>query len=359
MTTPEVQLAAKFAFTTYVGELLTSGQPLISHQESDLLNVAMGEAGLGDWEVVWGPMLFRFPATLTGLYDNMMFVARKDDEYMIAVRGTNGHAKLDWLFEDFWVIHQVAWSRIIETPTPAGIDPKISSAAALGIGKLLGTPIVGEGLPGRGTHLVDYMKAALAGRSDVKVTVAGHSLGGALAPTLALYLNDTRGRAGGWDENAATHVACYAFAGPTAGNGDFARYTDQRLGTNAQRVVNPLDAVALAWFHEGMEQLKSLYDNIDHPVHLGFAKKLGIDAVIELMKVGNYDYEQYHQSGPGLVMLDQITNHQTDSFGAQAGWQHVQGYENLLGIGGLRDQQDAIFAEWCKRQPPDTCPKGI
>ncbi len=353
MSTPDLGHAPAFAFITYVGELLTSPPPLISQQEGELLGIALHELGLGDWRVVWGPALYRFPHAK--LYDNFIFVAGRGDEYVVAVRGTNGHATLDWIFEDFWVIPQYDWTDVIKAPIPGEHAPRVSHATQLGLGKLLGAPAV-EGLPGAGKHLVDFLRDELSGKNGAQVTVTGHSLGGALAPTLALYLNDTRGRSDGWDPAEVAEVHSVAFAGPTAGNAAFARYTEQQMGSRAVRVVNPLDAVPLAWSHDGLEALKHLYDGLDHKVGLSFGKRLAIDAVIGGLDVIGADYEQYHQSGDGLVTLEGLTHHETKDFASQAGWQHVQGYESQLGIDGLRDTLDAIFARWCAEQPSGTCP---
>lgn len=181
MSTPDLGHAPAFAFITYVGELLTSPQPLISQQEGELLGIALHELGLGDWRVVWGPALYRFPHAK--LYDNFIFVAGRGDEYVVAVRGTNGHATLDWIFEDFWVIPQYDWTDVIKAPIPGEHAPRVSHATQLGLGKLLGAPAV-EGLPGAGKHLVDFLRDELSGKNGAQVTVTGHSLGGALA---ALY----------------------------------------------------------------------------------------------------------------------------------------------------------------------------
>jgi hypothetical protein len=347
----------QFAFVCYVGELLDSPQPQIARYELEMLQEAMTELGLSpDWEVVWGPMLFRFRHTLTGLYDNFIFVAKNGSEYTVAVRGTNGKAKLDWVFEDFWVTSEVSWADFAKVDPPSGLDPKIAAATHLGVSKLLAGRAV-TGVPGMPHHLVDFLGAEIAaGGADVNVRVTGHSLGGALAPTLGLYLADQQGKAGGWDPDTKAEVSTFGYAGPTAGNGDFATYTNDRMGTRAQRVVNSLDVVPLSWWHDGLEAMKSIYKDIQYPEHLGLLKTGAIDLVIEFLKLGGYDYQQYHQSGPSLVTLPKITNHKADGFMAQAGFQHVQGYEQGLDIGNVRGTLDEVYAAWCKENP-DACPK--
>lgn len=354
MTDPQIQLAATFAFLTYVGETLTSCQPEISEYEAELLGEGMKALDLApDWQLAWGPLAYRFPPSRQ--YDNFMFVARRDGEYVVAVRGTNSTAPLDWLFEDFWVVPEEPWSKVVRVKRPAGLHPAISAGTNLGLQRLLRTPIQGR-VPGSGTHLVDFFAGQLAGRSSATVTVTGHSLGGALAPALALYLADTRGREGGWDPRGVTQLASVAFAGPTPGNADFATYLDQRIGAVARRVVNPLDLVPMAWNVDTLEAVKHVYDDIDHPVAPDLPERGAIDALVGLIKVAGLHFAQYHASGAGLVTLDELKDHGAPNFLAQALWQHVDGYENQLGISGLRQRLVEIFDDWCRHQPPCVCP---
>ncbi len=356
-TTPQQNLMAKFAFISYVGEQLSASQPAISKYESELLELALKNTGLSDWEVVWGPMLYRFPAAPSGLYDNFMFVARNGTQYVIAVRGTNGHAGLDWLLEDFWVTSQFPWNKLVNRQMPAGMDPKISSATHLGIEKLLTTPVV-AGLPGGGTNIIQFLSNEIAGKSDVTVNVTGHSLGGALAPTLALFLKDTQGP-GGWDPQTNADIWSYALAGATAGNGDFARYTEDRMGLQAIRIVNPLDIVPMAWWQGGLDAMSHVYDQIENPVDMTLGEKVALDAVKEIIKLGGFDYEQYHTSGPGLVLLESLTGHSAATFLDQAGWQHSTGYQNQMGLENLQGELSAVFQQWCQNQAPGTCPESV
>ena len=69
--------------------------------------------------------------------------------------------------------------------------------------------------------LLEFLKSQTA--KPIKVCVTGHSLGGCLAGTFALYLKDNRGS---WDSSGTSPVCCITFAAPTAGNAAFATYSD-------------------------------------------------------------------------------------------------------------------------------------
>ena len=89
----------------------------------------------------------------------------------------------------------------------------------------------------------------------------GHSLGGLLAPAMALwlvdYLADAKKRRG--DLKAKLALDVYGYAAPTAGNRAFAAYLESRLQNN-KRFANDLDAATLAWDETTMRMLPSIYE---------------------------------------------------------------------------------------------------
>jgi hypothetical protein len=76
-----------------------------------------------------------------------------------------------------------------------------------------------------GIGLKSYLEAVVAdSREAIEIYVTGHSKGGALSSTLALWLADTQGRdhvrdEDLWDPEKKAQIYAYSFAGPTAGNG--------------------------------------------------------------------------------------------------------------------------------------------
>lgn len=89
-------------------------------------------------------------------------------------------------------------------------------------------------------------------QKETDIYVTGHSKGGTLATTLALWLTDTQARRNPkpeweWDRNSKATIHAYSFAAPSAGNEDFATYSNAVLGSRCQRIVNVRDVAPYAW----------------------------------------------------------------------------------------------------------------
>jgi hypothetical protein len=108
---------------------------------------------------------------------------------------------------------------------------------------------------GGGTTLVDFLRAE-SRNAPLDVVVTGHSKGGALAPALALWLADTRDE---WDTSGRASVGCYAYAGPTPGNGAFGKRVRSRVTGPCGRIVNSNDIVTHAWDESGIGSIAALY----------------------------------------------------------------------------------------------------
>ena len=72
-----------------------------------------------------------------------------------------------------------------------------------------------------GEGVVQFLKNQTSPTGGINVCVTGHSLGGALASTLALYLLENQSV---WDQstNSQSTVSAICFAAPSAGNNYFA-----------------------------------------------------------------------------------------------------------------------------------------
>ncbi len=239
------------AFLPYLGSPLSGSD--VSQQTLTLVKAALEslEGPLGPWELVWGPGVFQvLPGAIPA---NTMFAARHQHsgELFISIAGTNPFSAYAWLAEDFDVARTRAWGY---GDAPEGVAT--SKATLTGLRALQGM-VPPPGIPGENRMLTEFLKAHLDNETEpVSITVSGHSLGGALSPTLALWLLDTRKE---WDPRMRAEISVYAYAGPTPGNDEFADYINRRFGKRLHRIFNPFDVVTHAWEVTELVELKALY----------------------------------------------------------------------------------------------------
>lgn len=312
------QVMFTLAYLAYDGETSTDPKVVLQELTADLAKVAPLQ---GQWQLVWGPTLFKFDISL--LDDNMWYVARNSvtGEYVIAIRGTNFDAVLDWIVEDFWISFHKTWPY----GSISGLDPKIADGTALAIDKLLSVAPA-AGIPGAGLSLPQFLRMQAAA-APITVTVSGHSLGGCLSSTLALALKDTTTS---WSPRHAPTVRSWSFAGPTAGNADFAVYTDRRLGGSLHRWVNTLDVAPLAWNETTLDDALWIYENHGLWPSLG---EIALFGLAKTLALGGH----YTQPSVGTVTRNGDFNITPayQSYAAQADWQHTWGYAAILGLSNV------------------------
>ena len=339
---PRQQMAA-LAFISYLGEALTGSDDEVEGKLYPCLEKELAKQPMtqGRWALAWGPAVYKF--AVADLDDNMMYVVRdpKNAGHLaIVVRGTNGKAILDWLVEDFDVDDQVSWE--YGNP-PSGA--KISKGTSEGL-TILQTMTPASG-PVPGQTLGEFLTRQAATNSELQVDVVGHSLGGALSATLALWLVETRST---WDPAGKSEIAVYALAGPTAGNAEFAAYSDSRIGASTDRMHNPYDVVPLAWNEESLATMADLYE----PLTRADAVERGLlDGLRDLVKDKGYS-----QIKPGEPALPGALNPGVSTFADEAGWQHDCGYRCALGLVGSTFPP---VTDNCRTDPKPACtvcPKG-
>ncbi len=193
-----------------------------------------------------------------------------------------------------------------------------------------------------GVTLVAFLQAAVAAADGarVRVTVTGHSKGGALAPTLALWLADTQGSpadvdAVAWDPAGQATVRAVAFAGPTAGNAAFARHSDSVIGADCHRVVNPLDVVPQAWEPASMRGIPALYR---HALPPGLVTDLIAEIAADTARLG------YVQVGSHVSQLATREHPLHRDFFLQAGHQHMTAYLEAFDLGDAFADVVAYFS---------------
>ncbi len=292
--------------------------------------------------LVWGPTQFR-PWWQPSVPSVMMFVVAPtgvvDAPLTIVVRGGApvrlGDTPIDWegsLTQEPWI-----WARDEGELAPAicgAVDRQLRAVREM-------TPE--EGVPGAGRTLPEFLAECVEASPRghrLSVGVTGHGAGGTLATAAALWLLDTQGsssaRAVSWDARCRAKVHCRAFAGPTVGNVDFARYLGERMGEALDLVHNSLDAAPLLWDPEGLSRLPELY--LPQVREAALSRAVGRALSNEIERCG-IDYEQ----PPARSLKGTLNVQLPASFAAQAEYQHLQAYLPLLGLGPDTIDLDALL----------------
>ncbi len=223
---------------------------------------------IGQWDLVWGPVVFEAEhpdgSVYDGVADNTMFVAQRSSggttTYVVAIAGTNPVSWYGWFFEDFDVYKSVAWASVLDgnfsgERSDDKTTPRVSQGTATGLSALLQ---MSDGTKGTLLEFLGGITSA-ASSAGTEIAVTGHSLGGALSASLALYLADKQGVAGGWDANRRAVVSALPSAGATPGNAPFALHYDEVLGTRTNRIWNGIDIVPHAWELDMLNAAPHLY----------------------------------------------------------------------------------------------------
>lgn len=263
----------------------------------------------GRFAIAWGPAVVvgddGYAANITAV-----MLGESGRDFRIVTSGTNFDSNLDFL-EDNLIFPMVPLqNRIPACPASA----KIAAGTDLGLQKIIETP----SSTGSNTKLTDFL-AKLPKNSTIGVI--GHSLGGALASTLVLYLKS---------KLPDMNFYCQTFAGPTAGNGAFAYYFNEVMVGNALRVYNTLDIVPFGWSATSLDLAFSIYP-APNGITEDFAKKIKYS--IDSVEQNNLDYTQWGLGNPTMQnRLSGLINSDIQGFELQMGYQHIYEYITLLGL---------------------------
>ncbi|KAA5532380.1 hypothetical protein F0919_16445 [Taibaiella lutea] len=219
---------------------------------------------IGDWTIVWGPKVFTNNQTAAKVVaDNTMMLVynQSSNQFVVGIAGTNAVSMYGWFQEDFGVNTLVEWSKIVNKNIniPVVFVPVIAGGTYLGLQNLLAMEVSGVTMLSALNTYVQENKI-----TGATVNVAGHSLGGALTPVMAMYMQDTQAT---WNtvSGSITTIAAWPTAGPTPGNVDFATYVAKHMGANYVSRYNPIDVVPQAWMYSSMENIPGIYPQIQAP----------------------------------------------------------------------------------------------
>lgn len=263
--------------------------------------------------IVWGPAASRKKGQLVS--DSLAFVvkdtAKEGDSkpsYTMVIRGTNPFSLFSWLFQDLNVSGMVPWSR--QSPHTTAADAWVSKATDTAM-------TIHKALDDAGRSLRDWTleTAQTAGSGGMHLNVCGHSLGGLMAPTFALYLREELAQEGLLD---CVDISVWAYSGPSAGNKAFADLTDVSFGTAYQVFRNPLDIVCQVWQSDGVAALPSIYSGIQ----MNKLEEAAFALLSEQTTDMGYTNLYPNTEIPSTVNTEKLFH----GYMAQAAYQHVMPY---------------------------------
>ncbi|MEU4343961.1 hypothetical protein AB0H00_22275 [Nocardia sp. NPDC023852] len=285
---------------------------------------------IGGWEIVWGPGVALFDTDLYAV--NAMYMVRSTEDrsrYVIAMAGSTDALVFDWLVED---------SFILQTPWFANLAAWHTIGTAIGVKTLMNITPSGD-RPGAGRTLPVFL-STLPDKA-IDLTVTGHSLGGALSPTLALFLRDTQWL---WDESEKARISVLSTAGPSFCNQEFVDYTTQRL-QRVQRYANDLDLVPHMWNPPDIDSAKALYSKNNQPA------PDGMKAMFDLLETQASVSGHYAHFDPTSGVFQGTFNKEISQtqgstpdelYLQQVGYQHIGGYHQFFEIEGAQWPQGVV-----------------
>jgi hypothetical protein len=211
------------------------------------------------------------------------------NEYSVIVRGTNPFSFVEsWCKQDFDVGYTVPWTSV--SPASPAKDALISRATATSIQIHLGLSYGGQ-------DLFTFLCGLLAAGNTINF--AGHSLGGLMAPVLALLFYENN------QEQLPANLGftVCSLAGPSAGNAAFAKRLEAVFNAPPFIAKNfirfDLDIAPRVWVKKDMDLAFGFYDFFLFKVPMTSITRYLLGGFMGL--VHDIDYQQPY---PGSRMLN-------------------------------------------------------
>ena len=222
-------------------------------------------AVLEGWKLLYGPSVYTLaggPARNT----TIIFYSQARNQIVIGVAGTNFISNYDWFSEDVDVMNLVPWNNTIMAYGADNQGPATGGFVSAGTARALyhtWNHSIHHQSKDKDITPIKWLKNNIANYANdkLKVTVTGHSLGGAISPALALALHENREDWNGFKNNGEEiPVESYIFAGPSPGDEAFMDYVGKQITYHSYRNKN--DVVPHAWVIDELKSLHSLFNPV-------------------------------------------------------------------------------------------------
>ncbi|GAA4468120.1 hypothetical protein GCM10023093_25150 [Nemorincola caseinilytica] len=200
---------------------------------------------LSNWKRVWGPAVMSShtsflltdkggAAWVSSASMTIFHNTATPGNYVVGIQATNPCSLQDWMTYDFNVKQQQPW--YYGSPTSGNM----SMGTYLGLTAIMGLT------SNNGVTAVQFLDSIIKNsKIQNSIVITGHSLGGALSPVFALYMQHQLDSIGGGKSNDS--VYCLSTAGATPGDTTFANYYNSVMGAHTVRIWNFYDLVPRGW----------------------------------------------------------------------------------------------------------------
>lgn len=235
---------------------------------------------LGQWKVVWGPYIYskKCPAgdthdTTKCVTDNTMVLFKKTGDfdapdYVLTIAGTNPASPFGWFIEDFNVAGMIPWPDkastkgdfsmfLSELKNMKNIKEKCPDQSCISLGTAVGVSILLNQMGAEDDNLlIDFLRDSTDIIESGEIAVAGHSLGGALSPSVALALHDNMAS---WVGSRQMSISTYPTAGASPGNNLFKDYLRNTAKVEFKGKMSRKDIVPHAWEADMLKKIPTIY----------------------------------------------------------------------------------------------------